>query len=62
MRVFFPHECERRFVDAVSKVGIRSGFWRFSKEHILRSVDESLAALRGNYLDILLLHRPDALV
>ncbi len=70
-----PHECERRFGDAVtfsaeeraaitiqSKVGIRSGFWDFSKEHILRSVDESLAALRTDYLDVLLLHRPDALV
>ena len=70
-----PHECERRFGDAVtfsaeeratitiqSKVGLRSGFWDFSKEHILRSVDESLDALKTNYLDILLLHRPDALV
>ncbi|MCU1523480.1 MAG: aldo/keto reductase family oxidoreductase [Microbacteriaceae bacterium] len=70
-----PHECERRFGEAVtfspeeraaitiqSKVGIRSGFWDFSKEHILRSVDESLDALRTDYLDILLLHRPDALV
>ncbi len=70
-----PHECERRFGDAVtfspseraavtiqSKVGIRSGFWDFSKEHILRSADESLAALRTDHLDILLLHRPDALV
>ena len=70
-----PHGCERRFGDAVtfspseresitiqSKVGLRSGFWDFSKEHILRSVDESLDALRVDYLDILLLHRPDALV
>ncbi|MFI5085186.1 MAG: aldo/keto reductase family oxidoreductase [Actinomycetales bacterium] len=70
-----PHDCERRFGDAVtftpaeraavsiqSKVGIRSGYWDFSKEHILRSVDESLRALRTDYLDILLLHRPDALV
>jgi len=70
-----PHECEKRFGDAVtftaaeradvtiqSKVGIREGFWDFSTEHILRSVDESLAALRTDYLDLLLLHRPDALV
>lgn len=69
------HGCERRFGDAVtfspseredviiqSKVGIRNGFWDFSKEHILRTVDESLAALQLEYLDILLLHRPDALV
>jgi predicted oxidoreductase len=69
------HGCERRFGDAItfapadrdsvivqSKVGIRDGFWDFSKEHILESVDESLAALRLDYLDILLLHRPDTLV
>jgi len=70
-----PHDCEKRFGDAVtftateraavtiqSKVGIRSGFWDFSAEHILRSVDASLAALQTDYLDLLLLHRPDALV
>lgn len=50
-----------------SKVGIRhmpSGvpIFDFSKEHILESVDGSLAALRTDYLDLLLLHRPDALV
>jgi predicted oxidoreductase len=69
------HGCERRFGDAVtftsaeresviiqSKVGIRKGFWDFSREHILSSVDKSLAALRTDYLDILLLHRPDTLV
>jgi predicted oxidoreductase len=69
------HGCERRFGDAItfapadresviiqSKVGIRDGFWDFSREHILESVDESLAALRVDYLDILLLHRPDTLV
>ncbi|HEX4443902.1 MAG TPA: aldo/keto reductase [Galbitalea sp.] len=69
------HGCERRFGDAVtftpaereqviiqSKVGIRDGFWDFSKEHILSSVDESLVALRADYLDSLLLHRPDTLV
>ncbi len=69
------HGCERRFGDAItltpaeresviiqSKVGIRKGFWDFSKEHILESVDQTLAALRTDYLDVLLLHRPDALV
>ena len=50
-----------------SKVGIRpmpSGVvtFDFSKEHILESVDGSLAALQTDYLDLLLLHRPDALV
>lgn len=69
------HGSERRFGDAgaipaaerdqvviQSKVGIRDGYFDFSREHILRSVDESLAALRTDYLDILLLHRPDTLI
>jgi predicted oxidoreductase len=34
----------------------------FSKEHILQSVDGSLKRLKTDYLDVLLLHRPDALV
>jgi predicted oxidoreductase len=69
------HGSERRFGDAVSftpaereqvviqsKVGIRDGYFDFSAEHILTTVDESLAALRLEHLDLLLLHRPDALV
>ena len=70
-----PHVCEARFGDAVklsprerdglmiqSKVGIRNGYFDFSEAHILSSVDASLSALKTDYLDILLLHRPDALV
>jgi len=34
----------------------------FSYEHIIASVEGSLRRLRTDYLDILLLHRPDALV
>ena len=45
-----------------SKCGIRQGFFDFSKEHILAAVDGSLQRLQTNYLDVLLLHRPDALV
>ena len=45
-----------------SKCGIRKGFFDFSKEHILSSVEGSLKRLKTDYLDILLLHRPDALV
>ena len=45
-----------------SKCGIRPGFFDFSKEHILNSVDGILSRLNTEYLDILLLHRPDALV
>ena len=33
----------------------------FSKEHIINSVKKSLERLQTNYVDILLLHRPDAL-
>ena len=33
----------------------------FSKEHIINSVNESLKRLNCDYVDILLLHRPDAL-
>jgi predicted oxidoreductase len=69
------HKCEARFAEAVtlsasereavliqSKVGIRKGYFDFSRDHILASVDGSLAALKTEYLDVLLLHRPDALV
>lgn len=67
--------CEEIFADAIqmnatvrekiilqSKCGIRKGMFDFSKEHILNSVDGILKRLRTDYLDILLLHRPDALV
>lgn len=69
------HLCERRFAEAVtltsrereaiqiqSKVGIRRGYFDFSREHILEGVNGSLTALKTDYLDVLLLHRPDALV
>lgn len=67
--------CEEIFADAIhmndnirekvilqSKCGIRKGMFDFSKEHILESVDGSLKRLKTDYLDILLLHRPDTLV
>jgi len=70
-----PHLCEQRFGDAVtlsaaqresiiiqSKVGIRPGYFDFSREHILETVDGSLKALNTEYLDTLILHRPDTLV
>jgi predicted oxidoreductase len=69
-------DCEAIFAEAVrmngtvreklilqSKCGIvRGRMFDFSKEHILASVDGSLKRLRTDYLDVLLLHRPDALV
>ncbi len=45
-----------------SKCGIRKGMYDFSREHILASVDGILRRLRTDYLDVLLLHRPDALM
>lgn len=71
------HGCEARFAEALrlspseraeitlqSKAGIvPSGpYFDFSYDHLMASVDGSLAALRTDYLDLLLLHRPDALV
>ena len=44
-----------------SKCGIRPGFYDFSREHILESVEGSLRRLGTDHLDILLFHRPDAL-
>lgn len=68
-------ECERHFAKSVgmngtlreklilqSKCGIRKGFFDFSKEHILSSVDGILERLQTDYLDYLLLHRPDTLM
>lgn len=69
-------ECEKIFAEAVhmspsvreniilqSKCGIKPGvMYDFSKEHILSSVDGILKRLKTDYLDILLLHRPDALM
>lgn len=67
--------CEEIFADALgmsssvrervvlqSKCGIRQGTFDFSREHILASVEGSLKRLKTDYLDVLLLHRPDALV
>ena len=46
-----------------SKCGIVPGvMYDFSKEHIIKSVEGSLSRLKTDYLDILLLHRPDALM
>lgn len=71
------HECERRFAEAMrlspadrenvviqTKAGIvpEGPYFDFSYEHLIASVEGSLRALQTEYLDILLLHRPDALV
>lgn len=71
------HGCERRFAEAMrltssqrerlviqTKTGIvpAGPYFDFSHEHIVQSVHASLEALGTDYIDILLLHRPDALV
>ncbi|GGI43865.1 putative oxidoreductase [Agromyces flavus] len=71
------HECERRFAEALhltaserdeitiqTKCGIVKEPWGFdfSYEHIIDSVEGSLRALDTDRIDVLLLHRPDALV
>ncbi|MFC9919688.1 aldo/keto reductase [Agromyces binzhouensis] len=71
------HGCERRFAEAMrltpsqrdeitiqTKAGIvKDGpYFDFSYEHIMESVDGSLQALGTDRIDVLLLHRPDALV
>lgn len=71
------HQCERRFAEAMrltpaererlviqTKAGIvpDGPYFDFSREHIVESVEGSLEALGTDYIDILLLHRPDALV
>ncbi|MCL1858386.1 MAG: aldo/keto reductase [Oscillospiraceae bacterium] len=68
-------KCEEVFANAIdmnpsirkkfiiqTKCGIRSGFFDFSKEHILNSVDGSLKRLKTDFIDVLLLHRPDTLM
>ncbi len=53
---------KREDVILQSKCGIRQGFFDFSKEHIINSVDGILKRLDTDYLDALLLHRPDTLM
>ncbi|WP_309128967.1 aldo/keto reductase [Microbacterium sp.] len=71
------HVCEDRFASALqlsaaeraeivlqTKCGIvpSAQMFDFSYEHIVTQVEGSLRALRTEYIDVLLLHRPDALV
>lgn len=56
-----PSQREKMIIQ--SKCSIRPGIaYDFSKEHILKSVDDSLKRLQTEYLDVLLLHRPDTLM
>lgn len=71
------HGCERRFSEALrlspsdraqitlqTKAGIHKDgpYFDFSYDHLIDAVEGSLVALNTDYVDVLLLHRPDALV
>ena len=64
--VFVENPNLREKVFLQSKCGIRIDedftYFDFSREHILNAVDASLKRLKTDYLDSLLLHRPDALM
>lgn len=45
-----------------SKCSIRDGYYDASAAYIRKAVDDILTRLHTDYLDILLLHRPDALM
>lgn len=74
--IYGKGECERKFGRVLgadssihredlfiqSKCCIRPGFYDMSHDWIVSSVDNSLKRLRTDYLDMLLIHRPDALV
>ncbi len=54
---------KREDIFVQSKCGIVPGvMYDLSKKHIISSVEQSLKRLRMDYLDTLLLHRPDALM
>lgn len=55
-----PDERDKLFIQ--SKCGIREGMFDFSCNHILRAVEGILQRLETDYLDFLLLHRPDTLM
>ena len=56
------HNNQREKIIIQTKCAIHDGQYDFSKEHILSSVDGSLSRLGVDYIDVLLLHRPDTLM
>lgn len=56
------HKGQRERMMIQTKCAIHDGQFDFSKEHILKSVDGSLMRLGVDYIDVLLLHRPDTLM
>ena len=73
--VYGGGNCERVFGDYLkrhagardkmliqTKCALRGGWYDFSKEHIIEAVEGSLMRLGVDYVDTLLLHRPDSLM
>ncbi|MCR4593515.1 MAG: aldo/keto reductase [Clostridiales bacterium] len=56
------HPSVRGDIKIQTKCGICKGYYDFSKEHIISSVEASLKRLHTDYVDLLLLHRPDSLM
>lgn len=62
-KAFQRNNYRREDIILQSKCGIVPGtMYDNSSQHILKSVDEILSRLKTDYLDILVLHRPDALI
>ncbi len=55
-----PHLKDKFLVQ--TKCGICRGYYDFSYEHIIESVNTSLKRMNIDHIDVLLLHRPDALM
>lgn len=74
--IYSAGRCEEQFCKAFKQTGFKREdiilqskcgivphvMYDFSKEHIIKSVEGSLSRLGTDYLDVLVLHRPDALV
>ena len=71
--IYSGGKCEEMFGKAITpsmreniliqtKCGIRKGQFDFSYDHIVNSVEGSLKRLGTDYIDVLLLHRPDTLM
>lgn len=61
-KIIAQNKIKREDLIIQTKCGIRKGFFDFSKKHIIEAVNGSLKRLNMDYVDILALHRPDALM
>ncbi len=71
-RIFKNTNIEREEIQLVTKCGIKLPSTKFperklnyydtSKEHIIESAEQSLKKLQTDYIDVLLIHRPDPLM